>query len=85
MDWRRRSESASLIERTTQLIQEAKDLQQSRSSLHVGEDDLVSRSRQRIAISRNLLARPVWHPFKTRGPFRTGPSGVHARFNSPNR
>jgi hypothetical protein len=53
-----------LIERTAQLIQEARDLELSRYSLHRNTDDLVVGSKLRLAKSRELLKKPVYRPFR---------------------
>ena len=60
----RTDESARLIERTAQLLHEARERQEARYAAHVPEYDLVYGSKRAIARSRELLRRPVFHPYK---------------------
>jgi hypothetical protein len=64
MEWRTWPQAAREIERTVQLIHEAQELQAGRCGFTQLTDELISGSKRRLALSRILLAKPVFDPFK---------------------
>jgi hypothetical protein len=78
MQWRIWPQAAHEIERTAQLIHEARELQAGHCFDRLTE--LIGGSRRQLALSRVLLAKPVFNPFREESARPTtdeAPSGCH--------